>query len=140
MLRTIKGLSPAGVWPDPAPAEELTSAASVQNRRYRRRARLRGFVVGRGFGEGVLEIRLAGQRIAIHRVTRFQRFGSLLKEICPSRVPAVRAGQWPVLARNDPLNIVGSQRQQTLSANGGIRLSSRSRIRTPILISLSSAG
>src|SRR6202789_1069958 len=31
-----------------------------------------------------------------------------------SRVPAVRAGQRPVLARNDPLNIFGRQRQQTL--------------------------
>jgi hypothetical protein len=29
-------------------------------------------------------------------------------------VPAVRAGQRPVLARNDPLNIFGRQRQQTL--------------------------
>src|SRR6202167_1857892 len=31
-----------------------------------------------------------------------------------SRVPAVRAGQRPVLARNDPLNIFGRQRQQTV--------------------------
>src|SRR6202522_2404437 len=31
-----------------------------------------------------------------------------------SRMPAVRAGQRPVLARNDPLNIFGGQRQQTL--------------------------
>src|SRR3984893_7398634 len=31
-----------------------------------------------------------------------------------SRVPTVRAGQGPVLARNDPLNIFGRQRQQTL--------------------------
>jgi hypothetical protein len=29
-------------------------------------------------------------------------------------VPAVRAGQGPVLARNDPLNIFGNQRQHTL--------------------------
>src|ERR1700723_1907999 len=29
-------------------------------------------------------------------------------------MPAVRAGQRPVLARNDPLNIFGRQRQQTL--------------------------
>jgi len=28
-------------------------------------------------------------------------------------MPAVRAGQRPVLARNDPLNIFGRQRQQT---------------------------
>src|SRR6202451_979710 len=36
------------------------------------------------------------------------------KQIRQSRVPAVRAGQRPVLARNDPLNIFGRQRQQTL--------------------------
>src|SRR5580692_13015420 len=30
-----------------------------------------------------------------------------------SSVPAMRAGQRPVLARNDPLNIFGRQRQQT---------------------------
>jgi hypothetical protein len=41
-------------------------------------------------------------------------FGSLLKQIRQSRVPAVRAGQRPVLARNDPLHIFGNQRQQTL--------------------------
>src|SRR5947207_13286449 len=29
-------------------------------------------------------------------------------------MPAVRAGQWPVLARNDPLKIFGNQRQQSL--------------------------
>src|SRR6202040_1803175 len=44
----------------------------------------------------------------------FHRFVSLLKHIRQSRVPAVRAGQRPVLARNDPLNIFGRQRQQTL--------------------------
>src|SRR3984893_14157011 len=44
----------------------------------------------------------------------FHRCGSLLKHIRQSRVPAVRAGQRPVLARNDPLNIFGNQRQQTL--------------------------
>src|ERR1700688_3416594 len=44
----------------------------------------------------------------------FHRFVSLLKQILQSRVPAVRAGQRPVLARNDPLNIFGRQRQQTL--------------------------
>src|ERR1700680_3540562 len=44
----------------------------------------------------------------------FHRVGSLLKQICQSRVPAVRAGQRPVLARNDPLNVFGRQRQQTL--------------------------
>src|SRR6202167_5504898 len=47
-------------------------------------------------------------------VGSFPRFGSLLKDILQSRVPAVRAGQRPVLARNDPLNIFGRQRQQTL--------------------------
>jgi hypothetical protein len=41
-------------------------------------------------------------------------WASLLKQIRQSRVPAVRAGQRPVLARNDPLNIFGTQRQQTL--------------------------
>src|SRR5450432_3908808 len=44
----------------------------------------------------------------------FHLFGRLLKHIRQSRVPAVRAGQRPVLARNDPLNILGNQRQQTL--------------------------
>src|ERR1700678_2429663 len=47
-------------------------------------------------------------------VRSFHRFVSLLKYILQSRVPAVRAGQRPVLARNDPLNIFGRQRQQTL--------------------------
>src|SRR5258707_46360 len=46
-------------------------------------------------------------------VRSFHRLVSLLKPIRQSRVPAVRAGQWPVLARNDPLNIFGRQRQQT---------------------------
>src|SRR6202051_323433 len=44
----------------------------------------------------------------------FHLFGCLLKHIHQSRVPAVRAGQRPVLARNDPLNIFGSHRKQTL--------------------------
>src|SRR5450759_1740315 len=47
-------------------------------------------------------------------VRSFHRLVSLLKQIRQSRVPAVRAGQRPVLARNDPLNIFGNQRQQTL--------------------------
>src|SRR6202045_43965 len=47
-------------------------------------------------------------------VRSFHRFVSLLQHIRQSRVPAVRAGQRPVLARNDPLNIFGRQRQQTL--------------------------
>src|ERR1700723_3349907 len=47
-------------------------------------------------------------------VGSFHRFVSLLKYILQSRVPAVRAGQRPVLARNDPLVIFGRQRQQTL--------------------------
>src|SRR6202050_3759922 len=47
-------------------------------------------------------------------VRSFHRLVSLLKQILQSRVPAVRAGQRPVLARNDPLNIFGRQRQQTL--------------------------
>src|SRR5208282_6853665 len=47
-------------------------------------------------------------------VRSFHRLVSLLKHIRQPRVPAVRAGQRPVLARNDPLNIFGRQRQQTL--------------------------
>src|ERR1700720_2136435 len=47
-------------------------------------------------------------------VRSFHRFVSLPKYILQSRVPAVRAGQRPVLARNDPLNIFGRQRQQSL--------------------------
>src|ERR1019366_10017821 len=37
-------------------------------------------------------------------VCHFYLFGRLLKHTRQSRVPAVRAGQRPVLARNDPLN------------------------------------
>ena len=47
-------------------------------------------------------------------VCRFHLFGRLLKHSRQFRAPAVRAGQRPVLARNDPLNIFGNQRQQTL--------------------------
>src|ERR1700692_4513510 len=47
-------------------------------------------------------------------VCRFYLFGRLLKHIRQSRVPAVRAGQRPVLARNDPLDTFGRQRQQSL--------------------------
>src|ERR1700735_3215307 len=47
-------------------------------------------------------------------VRSFHRFVSLLQHIRQSGVPAVRAGQRPVLAWNDPLNIFGRQRQQTL--------------------------
>src|SRR5580704_11570490 len=47
-------------------------------------------------------------------VRSFHRLVSLLKQIRQSRVPAVGAGQRPVLARNDPLNIFSRQRQQTL--------------------------
>ena len=52
-------------------------------------------------------------------VRSFHRFVSLLQHIRQSRVPAVRTGQRPVLARNDPLNIFGRQRQQTLLIAGG---------------------
>src|SRR5271155_391349 len=38
----------------------------------------------------------------------------LLKHSRQFRVPAVRAGQRPALARNDPLNICGNQREQIL--------------------------
>src|SRR6185437_10619462 len=47
-------------------------------------------------------------------VRSLHRFVSLLQHIRQSRVPAVRAGQRPVLARNDPLDVFGDQRQQTL--------------------------
>ena len=47
-------------------------------------------------------------------VCHFHLVGSLLKHFRQSRVPAVRTGQGPVLARNDPLNIFDNQRQQTL--------------------------
>src|SRR5580704_4483103 len=47
-------------------------------------------------------------------VRSFHRLVSLLKQIRQSRVPAVRAGQRPVLARNDPLNVFGRQCQQAL--------------------------
>src|SRR6202045_532302 len=47
-------------------------------------------------------------------VGSFQLGGGLLKQIRQSRVPAVRAGQRPVLAWNNPLNLLGRQRQQTL--------------------------
>src|SRR6202167_5057586 len=47
-------------------------------------------------------------------VCRFYLFGRLLKHSRQFRVPTVRAGQRPVLARNDPLNIFGNQRQQIL--------------------------
>src|ERR1700676_3081378 len=41
-------------------------------------------------------------------VCRFYLFGRLLKHSRQFRVPAVRAGQRPALARNDPLNICGN--------------------------------
>jgi hypothetical protein len=44
---------------------------------------------------------------------RFHRLGCRLKQIRQPRVPAVRTGQRPVLARDDPLQSFGSQRQQT---------------------------
>src|SRR6202047_4714077 len=47
-------------------------------------------------------------------VCHFHLVGSLLKHFRQSRVPAVRTGQRPVLARNDPLNIFGSQRLLSL--------------------------
>ena len=47
-------------------------------------------------------------------VCRFHLFGRLLKHSRQFRAPAVRAGQRPVLARNDPLDIFGNQRQQSL--------------------------
>jgi hypothetical protein len=47
-------------------------------------------------------------------VCRCHLGGSLPKHFRQSRVPAVRAGQRPVLTWNDPLNIFGNQREQTL--------------------------
>src|SRR6202166_2004368 len=47
-------------------------------------------------------------------VFHFHLVGRLLKHSRQFRVPAVRACQRPALARNDPLNIFGNQRQQTL--------------------------
>jgi hypothetical protein len=44
----------------------------------------------------------------------FHLFGRLLKHSRQSRVPAVRASQRPTLARYDPLNIFGRQRQEAL--------------------------
>src|ERR1700733_12724622 len=41
-------------------------------------------------------------------VYRFYLFGRLLKHSRQSRVPAVRAGERPALARNGPLNICGN--------------------------------
>src|ERR1700730_12636011 len=45
-------------------------------------------------------------------VFRFHLVARLLKHSRQFRVPAVRACQRPALARNDPLNIFGNQRQQ----------------------------
>jgi transcriptional regulator with XRE-family HTH domain len=45
-------------------------------------------------------------------VFHFHLFGRLLKHSRQFRVPAVRACERPALARNDPLNIFGNQRQQ----------------------------
>jgi hypothetical protein len=72
---------------------------------------------------GEIRILLEGLKIPIslrHElgglwVCRFYLFGRLLKHIRQSRVPAVRAGERPVLAWNDPLNIFRNQRKHTLS-------------------------
>src|ERR1700722_1012574 len=47
-------------------------------------------------------------------VCRLQLFGRLLKNSRQFRMPAVPTGQRPALARNHPLNVFSSQRQQTL--------------------------
>ena len=47
-------------------------------------------------------------------VCRFYLFGRLLKHIRQSRVPAMRTGERPVLAGNDPLNIFRNQRKHML--------------------------
>ena len=43
---------------------------------------------------------------------RFYRLGCRLKQIRQPRVSAARSGQRPVLARNDPLDVFGDQRQR----------------------------
>src|SRR5580692_7761617 len=45
---------------------------------------------------------------------RFDRLGCRLKQIRQPGVTAARAGQRPVLARNDPLDVFGGQYQQSL--------------------------
>ena len=45
-------------------------------------------------------------------ICHFHLFGRRLKQSRQFRAPAVRAGQRPVFARNDPLDIFGDQRQQ----------------------------
>jgi hypothetical protein len=45
---------------------------------------------------------------------RFYRFGCRLEQIRQPGVSVARSGQRPVLARNDPLDIFGDQRQQSL--------------------------
>ena len=45
---------------------------------------------------------------------RFYRLGCRLKQIRQPGVSVVRSGQRPVLARNDPLDVFGDQRQQSL--------------------------
>jgi hypothetical protein len=46
---------------------------------------------------------------------RFYRLGCRLKQIRQPGVSVARSGQRPVLARNDPLDVFGDQRQQSLS-------------------------
>jgi hypothetical protein len=48
------------------------------------------------------------------RVSHLHRIGRLLKHIRDPRMSAVRAGQRPAFARDDPLDVVGDQRQQSL--------------------------
>src|SRR5450830_7792 len=48
------------------------------------------------------------------RIGKRHFFGSLLKRIRHPVAPAVRSSQRPVLARNDPLDVFGDQRQQPL--------------------------
>jgi hypothetical protein len=45
---------------------------------------------------------------------RFHRLRCRLKQIRQPGVTVARAGQRPVLARNDPLDVFGNQRQQSL--------------------------
>jgi len=48
------------------------------------------------------------------RVGNLRRFGSLLKQARQPRVPTVCAGERPVLARNDPLDVFGGQSKECL--------------------------
>ena len=58
---------------------------------------------------------LAGFRGGLYRL------GCRLEQIRQPRVPAVRAGQRPVLAGDDPLDVFGDKRQQALPVAAAYR-------------------